>query len=620
MIRPSASRRPVPDPDVDLEAVAKFLDQLGVKQPTFQSFGEGESKDDKRLARILDGTLEEHAEALSALNRRGAGIFVSLNQTDGRGRKKANIKRVRAIFLDLDGSPLDPLRQCALKPHIVVESSPSRFHVYWRVKGLSADKFEDIQRAVAERFDGDPAVALLTACARLPGFFHNKAEPFQTRIIETNNLPPYTAEQILEEFPPTKKAHKASISRGESDDEAEIMRLARLDQLAYERRRDSAAKKLGISRVTILDKLVAQRRSQLAATASGGEFLAAPEPWPEPVVGDGLLNDLYDILDRHIILPHAAKVATALWIFHAHAHDAPSHSPILDISSPTLRCGKTQLLSVLTMLVPKPLSAANVTAATVFRVIERWRPTLLVDEGDTFLADKSELRGVLNSGHTRSQAYVARCVGDDHEPKLFSTWCAKAFAHIGRVHPTLEDRAIRINLRRKLKSEDIDPLPKDGYADLCRKIARWAADNLQKLKAASPPLPKDINDRAADNWRPLLAIADACHAEWGEIAREAAIKLSGVDDDESDGMVLLRDLRDLFKQERANDPDVVAMSSKDIAAALGEMEDRKWPEYRHGKPITPTQIARLLRPFKIIPRKVSSGAERRNSGLPLRTV
>ena len=123
------------------------------------------------------------------------------------------------------------------------------------------------------------------------------------------------------------------------------------------------------------------------------------------------------------------------------------------------------------MLVPKPLSAANVTPATIFRAIDHWHPTLLIDETDTFMSDKSELRGVLNSGHTRSQAYVIRCVGDDLIPKQFSTWSPKAFAHIGRMHPTLEDRSIGIGLKRKLKTEKADRIPKnaDAYSDLRRQ-------------------------------------------------------------------------------------------------------------------------------------------------------
>src|SRR5579871_5708449 len=187
---------------VDLKEAQRFLDWLGAKRCTFQTFDENSERKNGRLAIILQGSLADHADELADLNQRGAGGFVSLNQTDLKGRQRANVKRVRAVSLDLDGSPLDPVRECLLKPHIIVESSPGRFHAYWCVKVLPLDQFEGVQRAIAKRFNGDPAIAILTHVARLPGFYHNKAKPFRSRIIECNDLEDYTADEILAEFPP----------------------------------------------------------------------------------------------------------------------------------------------------------------------------------------------------------------------------------------------------------------------------------------------------------------------------------------------------------------------------------------------------------------------------------
>jgi hypothetical protein len=391
------------------------------------------------------------------------------------------------------------------------------------------------------------------------------------------------------------------LSTDERADADEIDRLVRLDVLSYERERKKAADRLGIDRVAALDRLVEAGRQELRPDA-GTRFLAAVEPWPKSVDGADLLKELCDAFRRHVVLSPSANLACALWTLHAHAHDAATHGPVLDISSPTKRCGKTQLLGV-AALVPKPLPAANVTAATVFRAIERWNPTLLIDEMDTFLAGKSELLGVLNSGHDRRSAFVLRCVGDESELARFSTWCPKVFAHIGRVAPTLEDRSIRIELGRRLKTERIERMPRgDAYAELRLKCARWAADSLIQLSEADPEMPASLNDRAADSWRPLLAIADACG--FGEKAREAALKLSEVDDDETDAIILLRDLANLFDQEKRRNPSAVALATVKIGRALAEFEDRKWPEFRGGKPITPTQLALLLKPFKIYPRKV----------------
>jgi putative DNA primase/helicase len=381
--------------------------------------------------------------------------------------------------------------------------------------------------------------------------------------------------------------------------DARLDELADLDDIEYERLRKGEAERLGL-RASVLDREVAKRRDSTQADA-GLEFLKPVEPWHEEVDGGALLDELYDVLERHIVMPPSSIVATALWILHAHAHDAALHSPILFISSPTKRCGKTNLLTMIGRLTPKPLSAANVTPATVFRAIERWHPTMLIDEVDTFFEDKSELRGVLNSGHNRSGAFVVRCVGDDLTPKLFSTWSPKAFAAIGRINPTLEDRSIIIGLKRKLSSETVARVPKepDAYLDLHRKCARWGADNLERLKRAHPKLPAELHDRARDNWEPLLAIANACGGEWPEETRDAALRLSAVDDDETPGIMLLEDFRKLFAEEEGKN-----ISSQGAADKLAEMEARPWPEFQRGSPITARGIAKLLAPFKIRPRQV----------------
>jgi putative DNA primase/helicase len=140
----------------------------------------------------------------------------------------------------------------------------------------------------------------------------------------------------------------------------------------------------------------------------------------------------------------------------AHAHDAADHSPILAPQSPVKRCGKTTLLALVSELVPKPLPAANITSAGVFRAIDQLGPTLLLDEVETFLHAKDELRGVLDLGFTRSSAFVIRAVGEQHEPKPFSTSWPNVAAMIGELPPTLQDRAIVVTLRRRLLDEVVE--------------------------------------------------------------------------------------------------------------------------------------------------------------------
>ena len=276
-----------------------------------------------------------------------------------------------------------------------------------------------------------------------------------------------------------------------------------------------------------------------------------PEPWPEEVDGGELLNELVQTLRKFVAMEDPAFTATALWILHAHAHDAAFISPLLAIMSPEKRCGKTTLLHLIGPMVPRPLTTSNITSAALFRAVEKYRPTLLVDEADSFLRDKEELRGVLNSGQSKATAFVIRTVGDDHEPRRFSTWAPKVVALIGNLPDTLEDRSIVIPMRRRAPEEVLEKLrleKLEGFIPFQRKAWRWTRDHLEDLKNSDPPVSEKLNDRATDNWRPLFAIADLAGGEWPRIARDAALVLSGGEElkNESAGVLLLRDIRTIF--------------------------------------------------------------------------
>ncbi len=351
--------------------------------------------------------------------------------------------------------------------------------------------------------------------------------------------------------------------------------------------------------------------SSLVESASASErpgtmLLRDAEPWPDEVDGEELLEELSSVYTRYLALPEGAADGLALWSLHTHCYDAFSVTPRLGICSPEKRCGKTHLLTVLLHLCPRPLPASNVTSAVVFRAIEQYRPTLLIDEADTFLRDKEELRGVLNSGHTKSLATVVRTVGDDHEAAVFSTWAPVAIAQIGRLPGTLEDRALIVRMRRRTQNEYVEALGEERLRELeplRSRAARWATDHLERLRAARPEMPELGSDRATDNWRPLLAIADAAAGAWPERARAAARLLQGSEAAEEGAPVqLLADLRDLFEGEASE-----RLTSERIVKALGEMEERPWPEWRHGQRITARQMAALLKPFGIRPKVLRIG-------------
>jgi hypothetical protein len=305
----------------------------------------------------------------------------------------------------------------------------------------------------------------------------------------------------------------------------------------------------------------------------------------------------------------------ALWVIHTYLLDASDVSPIVAITSPEKRCGKTIVLEILQSLVYRPLPSANMTAASIFRAVEKFKPTMLIDEADTFLSSHEEIRGVINSGHRRGQAFVVRCTGDDNEPRHFSTWCPKAIASIGKLPPTNEDRAIVISMRRKSRSEHVERVRYRGLsaegADLRRKAACWRDDHVNGLREADPSLPDALNDRAQDCWRPLTAIADCAGGEWPELARSAALALMK-DGDSSVTVQLLSDIRAIFEREGTD-----RLSSEKLAQELAKLEEAPWSEWKNGRPLTKTQLSRQLTKFDTIPKTIRLSIDETAKGYEL---
>lgn len=177
------------------EAFLAFFD--GVH--TFQTFDD--KGKDPSLAKHKSAQFEQIESQLLDYNKRGAGIFFTVNETDGKGRKAENITKVRAVFLDLDGPEsrerLSQVLASKTAPSLVVESSPGKFHCYWLCEVVMKSKWPAIQKALAAKFGGDPAVSDIARVMRLPGFFHNKDKPYLTRIIQSDGQD-YSIKEIIE--------------------------------------------------------------------------------------------------------------------------------------------------------------------------------------------------------------------------------------------------------------------------------------------------------------------------------------------------------------------------------------------------------------------------------------
>lgn len=372
-----------------------------------------------------------------------------------------------------------------------------------------------------------------------------------------------------------------------------------------------ALKAIGVeSPARLVDSAIGAGRESTTRDGPGvGVLFPTSEPWPTPVSGPDILNELEEVIHCFVVLSNEAAAAVALWILHTHALDAAQVSPRLAILSPTKRCGKSTMLKLLGTLVRKPLTTANLTAAALFRGIEAYEPTLLVDEADTFLEAREDLRGVLNAGHDRQSATVLRCAGEELEPRLFRVFAPVAIAAIGRLPDTLMDRSILIEMRRKTGSERVDRftrVEREGLAGVPRRCVRWVGDNLTALRTARPTAPSEIDDRGADNWEALFAIADRAGGDWPERARAAAKALSGARAEAEDGddlaVQLLSDVRLVFAE--VGDERV---TSKALTSALAALEGRPWAEISRGRPISDRLVARLLGRFRVKPKSIRVG-------------
>jgi hypothetical protein len=280
--------------------------------------------------------------------------------------------------------------------------------------------------------------------------------------------------------------------------------------------------------------------------SQGGKPFADIAPYQNEVDPAALLDAICNLIRRFMVMSLEQSHAATLWIAMTWFIDVIMVAPLAIITAPERECGKSILLEIFSRLVARPLSVANSSAAFLFRAIQAWVVTLLVDEADMFARQNDELKGLINAGHTRASAFVGRVVkvGDALEPRTFSVWCPKALAGI-RLNKHLPDatmsRGIIFNLRRKRPEERAERLRHADPAEfelLASMLARFAADYAEQVRQARPELPNQLGDRAQDNWEPLFAIAACAGPKWVEYARAAALALSAIKTDENIGSEL----------------------------------------------------------------------------------
>jgi putative DNA primase/helicase len=388
---------------------------------------------------------------------------------------------------------------------------------------------------------------------------------------------------------------------------AEIKELALLDLIEYELVRKEKANKFGI-REGMLDDFVSTERKKTEEEKSETILFPKIDPWPDNVSLHQLLNEIVTLLNKYVSFnsEHESR-AIALWVIHTYCLEAAYTSPILFVTSAEMRSGKSTLLSILQKITYKCVAASSITPSVLYRLYSKHHPTIICDEADTYMTDKNEdLRGVLNAGHSRDTAGVLRTNPDTLEVERFDAFGAKCLAAIKGLPGTVEDRSIIIKMRRMRKGEKKekmrlvnDKLRKE-FQDIQKKCLKFANDNIEALKKTDPILPEELHDRAADNWHSLFQIASLADKKWQDEAKNAALELSGIkQENKSLGIELLEDILNIFDGLFKNDASITTI---ELIGALCLDDEAPWATYnskRSDTKITPRQLANLLSQYGI---------------------
>lgn len=327
--------------------------------------------------------------------------------------------------------------------------------------------------------------------------------------------------------------------------------------------------------------------------------------------GEIMLYSVHAFLGRFIVYPNEhVHDAHALWCVHTHLMDSWDTTPRLAFLSAEPASGKTRALEITELLVPNPVSAVNVSPAYLFRKVGSDKGvTILFDEIDTVFGPKAkeneEIRGLLNAGHRRGAA-AGRCVvhGKTVQTEEIPAYAPVALAGLGWLPDTILSRSIIVRMRRRDPGETVEPFRRrihqaDGIKVRCL-IEEWAARECA-LQIKWPELPPQIQDRDADVWEPLIAIADAVGGSWPERARAAAVALVTAfkEAEPSLGIRLLSDLRTIFK-------DAAEMPTESILRELHALKEAPWNDLK-GKPLNDRGLAQRLRQYEVRPTVLGEG-------------
>jgi Protein of unknown function (DUF3631) len=336
-------------------------------------------------------------------------------------------------------------------------------------------------------------------------------------------------------------------------------------------------------------------------------------PAPGLLAEAEMFDRLLEVIRRYVVMTPEQSTIVALWVVHAHCVERFEQTPYLNVTSPEKQCGKSRLLELLELLVPRPWMAITPSEAVVYRHVSAEMPTLLLDEVDAIFAPRTAdryegLRAILNTGHRRG-ATVPRCVGPTQQLASFEVYCAKVLAGIGTLPDTITDRSIPIRLQRKRRGEWVERFrlreAREHTEPLRADLERWAERRGEAMASARPNLPEELSDRMQEGCEPLLAIADELGV--GVETRAALVSLlAGEREDSTEAAQarLLRDVRWVFVERF---PASAALRTETLLARLNPADGCGWGGTWYGRELNARDLANLLKPYGITPRSVREG-------------
>lgn len=325
------------------------------------------------------------------------------------------------------------------------------------------------------------------------------------------------------------------------------------------------------------------------------------------------LDLVENYLRRFVSYPSEhALVAHILWIVHTYLLDCFDTTPRLAFMSEEKESGKTRALEVTELFVPNPLMAFSLSPAVAIRLVSQQRCTVLFDEIDSIFgnAKRQEANGdicaFLNAGYRRGgKSYRCNANSKKNEPEQFDAFAAVAVAGLRNLPDMLASRCILIRMKRRAPGEHVEPFRLRYHPSEAKPIAEalseWCAEHEADIIGAEPTLPVGIEDRAADIWEPLLAIADAASTDWPDRARAAASHFakSSTEETLTAGVELLAHIKEAFGAEQH-------LATTALLERLHNRDESPWREIR-GRPLDGRGLGLRLKGYGIKSKTVRLG-------------